>query len=65
MADLARLKREGDALGGMFGRSAAYFAAADAPPGDKIELWGLRIGRALGACAFIALCVYLYLTYVR
>jgi hypothetical protein len=65
LADLARLKHEGDALGGLFGRSAAHFAAADAPKGDSIEKWGRRIGRALGAVAFIALCVYLYVSYVR
>ena len=65
MADLARMEREGDALGALFGRGAAHFAAADAPKGDPIEKWGRRIGRALGAVAFIALCVYLYVSYVR
>lgn len=64
-ADLARLARESDALGGLFGRSAAHFAAADAPNGDPIETWGRRIGRALGAVAFIALGIYLFVNYVR
>ncbi|MGD9921380.1 MAG: hypothetical protein AB7V13_08020 [Pseudorhodoplanes sp.] len=63
-ADLARLRREGDALGGMFGRSRDYFAAADAPSSDSIEKWGRRIGRTLSAVAFVALAVYLYVTYV-
>jgi hypothetical protein len=65
LADLSRLQREGDALGGLFGRAGAHFGAGDAPAGDRIELWGRRIGRALSAVAFLALCVYLYLTYVR
>jgi hypothetical protein len=64
LADLARLRREGDVLGGLFGRSRDYFAAADAPGSDSIEIWGRRIGRALSAIAFLALAVYLYLTYV-
>lgn len=65
LADLARLQREGDALGGLFGRAGAHFGAADAPAGDSIEVWGRRIGRALGVVAFLALCAYLYVTYVR
>lgn len=65
LAELARLAREGDALGGLTGRAGAHFGAADAPAGDRIELWGRRIGRMLGALAFLALCIYLYVTYVR
>jgi hypothetical protein len=65
LADLARLSREGDALGGLTGRAGAHFGAADAPAGDRIELWGRRIGRTLSAVAFVGLCVYLYVTYVR
>jgi hypothetical protein len=30
---------------------------------DRIELWGRRIGRALSLAGFLALAVYLYLTY--
>ncbi len=63
-ADLARLRREGDVFSGLFGRSRDYFAAADAPGSDLIEIWGRRIGRTLSAIAFLALAVYLYLTYV-
>lgn len=63
--DLARLRREGDALGGLFGRAGLHFGAADAPAGDRIEVWGRRIGRMLSAVAFLALCVYLYLSHVR
>jgi hypothetical protein len=65
LADLARLRHEGDALGGLFGRARDHFGAADTPAGDPAELWGRRIGRGLSAVAFVALAVYLYLTYVR
>ena len=69
LADLARLRSEGDALsgffGGLFGRVGPHFAAADAPGNDPIERWGRRIGRALGALALVALCGYLYVTYVH
>jgi hypothetical protein len=64
LADLARLRREGDLLGGLFGRSREHFAAADTPGDDPIEKWGSRIGRTLSAIAFLALAVYLYVTYV-
>jgi hypothetical protein len=63
-ADLARLQREGDVLGGLFGRPRDHFAAADAPADDSIEKWGRRIGRTLSAIAFLGLAVYLYVTYV-
>lgn len=65
LADLARLQHEGDALGGVFGRARDHFGAADTPAGDRTELWGRRIGRALSAVAFLALAAYLYATYVR
>jgi hypothetical protein len=32
---------------------------------DRIELWGRRIGRGLSLIGFVALAVYLYLTYFR
>lgn len=65
LADLARLSREGDALGGLTGRAGRHFAAGDAPAHDRIEVWGRRIGRTLSALAFVALGVYLYIAYVR
>lgn len=65
MAELARLRHQRDALGGLFGRPNAHFGAADTPTGDRIELWGRRIGRGLSAVAFVALAAYLYITYVR
>lgn len=65
LAELSRLAREGDALGGLFRRTGTHFSGADAPAGDGIELWGRRLGRILSAVAFVALAVYLYATYVR
>ncbi|MEJ0074317.1 MAG: hypothetical protein WDO17_02525 [Alphaproteobacteria bacterium] len=48
-------------------RATDHFAGRDAigPDGttDTIELWGRRIGRGLSLAGFIALAVYLYLTY--
>ena len=65
LADLERLRHERDALSGLFGRAGAHFAAADTPAGDRIELWGQRIGRGLSAVAFLCLAFYLYVTYVH
>ena len=48
-------------------RATDHFAARDAIETDgsvdQIELWGRRIGRGLSLIGFIALAVYLYLTY--
>jgi hypothetical protein len=60
--DLDRLQREGDALGGIFTRRWALPAPE---AGDRIELWGARIGRGLSVAALIGLCLYLYWTYLR
>ncbi|HWV40873.1 hypothetical protein [Pseudorhodoplanes sp.] len=62
IADLARLREERDALGTWFGRAGAPL---DADDGDRVELWGRRIGRTLSVVAFLALAVYLCVTYVR
>ena len=45
--------------------SAPLARDAIAPDGsvDRIELWGRRIGRGLSLAGFIALAIYLYLTY--
>jgi hypothetical protein len=65
LRDLEGLGRERDMLQGWFVRGSGYFRAADADDADPIERWGRRIGRALGAVAFVGFCVYLYFTYVR
>jgi len=48
-------------------RASDHFSAKDAVAEDgsvdRIELWGRRIGRALSLAAFVALAIYLYLTY--
>ncbi len=69
LRDLDALRRERDLfdgwLHGFFTRGFSHFSARDADGTDPMEIWGMRIGRALGAVAFIALCVYLYGTYAR
>src|SRR4051812_15171795 len=53
-------------------RAADHFAARDAMTDavgrggsvDPIELWGRRIGRALSLVGFVALAIYLYVSYL-
>ena len=45
-------------------RATDHFAARDAAGEDRIELWGRRIGRALSLAGFVALAIYLYVTYL-
>lgn len=49
-------------------RASDHFAGRDAMAEDgsvdRIELWGRRIGRALSLAGFVALAIYLYLTYL-
>lgn len=53
---LARVKRDDESfLGTSMGRAADHFAGGDAPEGDRIELWGRRIGRSLS----LVLCLVL------
>jgi hypothetical protein len=69
LASLERLRHEGDSLAGSARRIADQFAERDAEgsPGaaDPADLWGRRIGRALSLAAFIGLCAYFYVTYLR
>ena len=46
-------------------RGTRNVATAAEDPSDPIEYWGRRIGRTLGAVAFLALCAYLFLYHVR
>jgi hypothetical protein len=75
-ATLEALRRRGGALGGSALADAArqaadHFAGQDAVGQgmgggtDPVELWGRRIGRGLSLIGFIALSVYLSVTYLR
>ena len=44
-------------------RATDHFAGKDAAAEDRNELWGRRIGRGLSLAGFVALAIYLYLTY--
>jgi hypothetical protein len=53
---------------GLYGavrRVGRHFAGADATDDDRIEIWGRRIGRTLGALALIGLAAYLYMMHLR
>jgi hypothetical protein len=70
LRDLHALRHEGAEIGGamsaMAKRTASHFAGHDDEiERDPIELWGKRIGRALSLVGFIALAIYLYVTYVK
>lgn len=59
-ATLERLKRDNESvLGSSMSRAADHFAAKDAPPDDKVELWGRRIGRSLSLIGVILLVAWL------
>lgn len=45
-------------------RASAHFSGADADPGDRIEVWGRRIGRGLSMVALVGLVWYLASTYL-
>ena len=77
LKELHGLRHEGAELGGAMSamakrqavRAASHFAGQDGKDGatehDPIELWGKRIGRALSLIGFVALAIYLYVTYIR
>ena len=59
-AALERVKRDSETvLGSSMNRAAQHFSGADAPEGDKIELWGRRIGRSLSLLGVIVLAFWL------
>ena len=59
-AALDRVKRDSESLlGSSMGRAADHFGAKDAPEGDKVELWGRRIGRSLSLLGVIVLAWWL------
>jgi len=70
LKELRGLRHEGAELGGamsaMAKRTASHFAGHDGESErDPIELWGKRIGRGLSLVGFVALAIYLYVTYLR
>ncbi|MHB2168393.1 hypothetical protein [Alsobacter sp. R-9] len=59
---LERLSAETETVGhSALARAARHFGANDAPEGDRIELWGRRIGRSLG----LVFALYLIWTIVQ
>lgn len=60
--ELEKLRRDGDALGGIFAR---WFAPGAVDAADPVELWGTRIGRGLSLVTVIAICLYLIWIYLR
>ena len=70
LKELHGLRHEGAEIGGalsaMAKRTASHFAGHDGTAeNDPIELWGKRIGRSLSLIGFVALAIYLYVTYVK
>jgi hypothetical protein len=69
LAELEKLRHESDTLGTtlnrLLSRTGTHFAGRDADAHDAVEIWGRRIGRGLSAVAVVALCIYLYATYLR
>lgn len=67
---LERVSREAGAdavtfLGGAARRTGGHLAAQDTDPADRIEVWGTRIGRALGLVIMLGLFVWLILYLLR
>jgi hypothetical protein len=59
-ASLDRVKRDSETvLGSSMGRAASHFSGSDAPEGDRIELWGRRIGRSLSLVGVVVLAWWL------
>lgn len=62
--ELERLREEGGLLSTLRLKTKAHslrghFLGEDADAGDRMEVWGTRIGRGLGAIAFFGLLVWL------
>ena len=55
---LERVERESATwLRGAADAASRHFGAADAPPDDPVEVWGRRIGRALGFIVAVAVVI--------
>jgi hypothetical protein len=44
-------------------RLGGHFGGADADPGDRIEVWGRRVGRGLALIAVVGLLLHLFFSY--
>jgi hypothetical protein len=68
---LARVSRDSETIGGSaVKRAVRHFAGDDAPKGaegrrDSIEIWGRRIGRAIGLLIVVYLALSLISQYGR
>ncbi|MCP8938684.1 hypothetical protein NK718_09175 [Alsobacter sp. SYSU M60028] len=59
---LDRVAAESESVGASaLARAVRHLAASDAPPEDRIEVWGRRIGRTLG----LVFAIYLVATLVE
>jgi len=57
---LDRIERESAVHGStILTRTKRHFSAEDADAGDRIEIWGTRIGRILGLLVLIAMFIWL------
>lgn len=55
-AALERVKRDQEGVfSSSMARASDHFGAKDADPGDRIEVWGRRIGRGLSLAGVIVL----------
>lgn len=66
---LDRVEAESETIAGstfvrMADRAKNHMSAADKDEDDKIEVWGTRIGRGLGAVFAVGLVIYLVVTYL-
>jgi ferric-dicitrate binding protein FerR (iron transport regulator) len=62
---LDRLRHDGDGLlTSALAQEAQRAAPDEANADDPAEVWGRRIGRGLSIAAFVALLVYLSVTYL-
>ena len=66
---LERVRRDSETIGSssfarVTNRLTNHFLAADASQDDPIEVLGKRIARVLSVIAFVALAIYLFMTYV-
>ncbi len=58
---LERVSREGETLlSSSLKKAASHYAGQDGAPEDRIEIWGKRVGRALGTVFVIILVLNLF-----